>query len=168
MKVQKQTTHMFDFIFVLALFCVFSASAFLAVVIGANVYQKTMDSMETNYTSRTATAYITEKIRHNDITGSMSLVDIDNTFCLSLVSVYGDTSYTTYIYNYQGSLKELFIKSSDTPNLASGETIMSVSDFSMEKVNNSLYRITVSDVNSDEHSVYISIRSDIDGREAAE
>ena len=69
MNVQKPYRHMFDFVFILALFCVFSASAFLAVVIGASVYQTTTENMDANYRNRTASAYITEKIRHNDTAG---------------------------------------------------------------------------------------------------
>lgn len=167
MNVQKQYSHMFDFVFILALFCVFSASAFLAVVIGANVYKTTTENMDTNYTSRTASAYITEKIRHNDTAGAVDLTTIDDTLCLTLEKIVNDISYTTYIYHYDGNLMELFIKTSDTPLLSSGESILPVKNFSAEKVSPSLYSLTVKDMEDRDHSFYISLQSD-DGKKVSE
>ena len=49
-----QKGHVVDFLFTLALFCVFAASALMVVVIGANVYRQTVRGMDSNYDSRTS------------------------------------------------------------------------------------------------------------------
>lgn len=167
MNVQKPYRHMFDFVFILALFCVFSASAFLAVVIGASVYQTTTENMDANYRNRTASAYITEKIRHNDTAGAVGLTTIDDTLCLTLEKTVDAVSYTTYIYHYEDHLMELFIKTSDTPRLASGQPILPAKDFSAEKTGPSLYAFTVRDIVDREHSFCISVQSD-DGKKVGE
>lgn len=160
MNIQKQYGHMFDFLFILALFCVFSASAFLAVVIGGNVYKTTTENMDANYTNRTASAYIIEKIRHNDTSDAVHLTTVDHTLCLALKKSIHNVSYTTYIYAYDENLMELFIKTSDPPRLSSGTKILPAKAFSAEKVNPSLYSLTVTDMKDVEHSFYISVQSD--------
>ena len=57
-----QKGHVVDFLFTLALFCVFAASALMVVVIGANVYRQTVRGMDSNYDSRTSLTYLTEKV----------------------------------------------------------------------------------------------------------
>lgn len=165
MKFQKPTARMFDFIFILALFCTFSASAFLSVIIGANVYKRTTQNMEMNYARRTGIAYITEKIRYNDTEDSVSLTTIDGTQCLVLNSPSGKNDYQIYIYCYNGFLMELFIKNTNTPNLASGETIMEVNHFSMIKIKSGLYQLTIENTDGSSQSTYLSVRSDMDREE---
>ena len=63
MKKQLNHQHIIDFLFVLSLFCVFAVSSVLLILFGADIYNKTVQQMECNYSSRTSIAYITEKIR---------------------------------------------------------------------------------------------------------
>lgn len=47
------------------------------ILLGAKVYQNTASRMESNYTVRTALAYVTEKIRHADESGAISPGELD-------------------------------------------------------------------------------------------
>lgn len=44
----KQKNHVVDLLFSLALFCVFAASALTIVIMGADVYQKSVNDNEQN------------------------------------------------------------------------------------------------------------------------
>ena len=48
-RFRTQKDHVVDFLFTLALFCVFAASALTVVVTGANVYRQTVRRMDQNY-----------------------------------------------------------------------------------------------------------------------
>ena len=66
MNAKNERRHMVDVLFVLTLFCVFALCSILLIAVGAKVYQNTINSMETHFTSTTSLSYITEKIRQND------------------------------------------------------------------------------------------------------
>ena len=71
MTTQSKTgTHMVDLLFTLALVCVFAASALMVVLIGANVYQNTVEGMDENFSARTSVTYVATKIRQNDTEGT--------------------------------------------------------------------------------------------------
>lgn len=64
----KQKNHVVDLLFSLALFCVFAASALTIVIMGADVYQKSVNDMNRNSTIRTSLSYLSEKIHQNAVT----------------------------------------------------------------------------------------------------
>lgn len=72
MDLKNARKHSTDILFVLLLFLVFTSSALAVILLGAKVYQNTASRMESNYTVRTALAYVTEKIRHADESGAIS------------------------------------------------------------------------------------------------
>ena len=75
MQVKQERNHIVDVLFVLALFVVFTLSALVLVILGANVYRQTVSYMDENYEARTAYSYLTEKVRQNDVYG-LSLIHI--------------------------------------------------------------------------------------------
>ena len=108
---QKQEKHFIvDILFVLALFGVFAVSALALVTIGADVYQHTVEDMGVNYESRTAVSYIMEKVRQNDTADSIFLTDLENVPALCMLSEIDEETYCTYLYLYDGHLKELFMR----------------------------------------------------------
>ena len=111
MNNRNQEKHFIvDILFVLALFGVFAVSALALVTIGADVYQHTVEDMGVNYESRTAVSYILEKVRQNDTTDSISLATLEDTPALCMLSRIEDETYCTYLYFYDGHLKELFMR----------------------------------------------------------
>ena len=110
MNNKNETRHMIDVLFVITLFCVFAVCSVLLIAVGAKVYQNTINNMETHFTSTTALSYITEKIRQNDISGNLSIEKFDGNDALVLSSEYNGEEYCTYIYSFNGHLKELFTK----------------------------------------------------------
>ena len=72
---------------------------------------------------------------------------------------YNGISYTTYIYEYEGILKELFIRDDVSFSLKNGRDIMEISSLTMTSPEDRLYRFTVTDSEGLESSLIASERS---------
>ena len=107
---QKQPKHIIDILFVIALFCLFALSAIFLISIGADIYGKTVNNMESNFDARTALAYVTEKIRQSDQKDQITIGKLDDCQALIITSQSADSVYYTYLYEYDGQLKELMVR----------------------------------------------------------
>ena len=148
----------------LALFLVFTLSTLTLVLFGANIYQNTVNSMEDNYNARTVCSYISGKFRSNDSAGDISIGSIDGQPSLILNQEINDASYSTYIYEYDGYLRELFVSDSVTLGaevLNAGNKLCPVDKFEVSECNEGLnpVKITVSLPDGDIESIYLSSRT---------
>jgi hypothetical protein len=159
MQFKSENKHMVDILFVLALFSVFTISALLLVILGADVYSKTIDDMDQNFTTRTSFSYITEKIRQADRTGAVEIGTFDGQDALILSQSLDDTVYCTYIYLYNGHLKELFIKKGQDIQPKAGQDIIALTSFHLEQMDDHLYRLTMKDATVSDFSLIISTHS---------
>ena len=132
MDLKNARKHSTDILFVLLLFLVFTSSALAVILLGAKVYQNTASRMESNYTVRTALAYVTEKIRHADESGAISPGELDGLPALILSQEIEGTSYRTYLYFQDGALKELLTEASREVTPEQGTAIVSLAGFSIE------------------------------------
>ena len=162
MKIRKPTAHMFDVFFILALFCVFAASTWVAFAIGATVSRTATNNLDANFESRTATSYLTEKIRHNDRADAIHLTELDGAPCIALDAVYESVSYTTYLYVWDGYLCEYLARTSEDISPEYGEQILPVQEFTAEQISDSLYRLTLTEEKSGTHTLYVTLRCSAD------
>lgn len=162
MRNESNNKHVVDIVFVLALFCVFAACALMLVTLGANVYKRTVNEMDANYSSRTAFAYITEKLRQNDSQASLSLDTLNGSPAVLLTQDFGGDTYLTYLYlDSDGYLKELFIKKgtrlgSGAP--AEGQKILELRDFQAEQLSDSLFYFSIVSKDNEEMTLYVASR----------
>lgn len=156
---EKQQRHIIDVLFVLALFGIFALSAIFLITIGANIYGKTMNNMERNFDTRTALAYITEKVRQSDLENQIDIGELDGCPALIISSGTEESLYKTYLYEYQGTLKELMIKQDVLLGPSAGQDILSVSNFELSPVSDHLIncRITIDDEQS--YDLFISVHA---------
>ena len=154
-----------DTVFVLALITLFAATAFILVLIGAKQYRYVTDTMNKNYEDRTASSYLTEKIRQNDSADDISLVTLEEVTALSIKTQENEVTYLTYIYYYEGALRELVVTENSVFTLSSGQEIMEVSAFAPTFVHDSLLRITITDTQGTSQELYLPIRCST-GKEA--
>ena len=164
MNTEREKRHIVDILFVLALFLVFTLSTLTLVLFGANIYQNTINSMEDNYNARTVCSYISGKFRSNDSAGDISIGSIDGQPSLILNQEINDASYSTYIYEYDGYLRELFVSDSVTLGaevLNAGNKLCTVDKFEVSECNEGLnpVKITVSLPDGDIESIYLSSRT---------
>ena len=160
----KQEKHFIvDILFVLALFGVFAVSALSLVTIGADVYQHTVEDMGENYESRTAVSYITEKVRQNDTADSILLTTLEDVPALCMVSQPEGDTYCTYLYLYDGHLKELFMKQDASLGgrvLPAGTDIMKLDALTLEYAGDDLIRVFLQTPSGESHTFYIHIHCD--------
>ena len=147
MKRKSESKHIVDVLFVLALFCLFAIYAIMLIVVGARVYQKTIDGMDSNFNARTPFSYITEKIHQSDRSGAIQVGKMGEYDALVIEETLLDREYCTYIYAKDGWLKELFTEKSNTISPDAGQNIVKVEDFHISRDNNNLYQITITDIN---------------------
>lgn len=159
MKFKTHNKHVIDLLFPIALFFVFAASSLVVLILAANVYGSTTDELLANDESRTILSYLSEKIRQNDTDGALSVTTIDGTQCLAMSVRYNDVPYTTYIYEYNGMLKELFARDDADVSLKNGQDIMAVSSLSMTQLERGLYRFATVDSRGRESFLIASERS---------
>lgn len=154
-----------DTVFVAALFVLFAMTAILLVLIGARQYRATAKAMNTNYEVRTASSYLTEKVRQNDSASGISIVDFAGGNALALTDAT-DNNYTTYIYYYDGSIRELFVGENAVYTPDSGQAIIACKAFDLELVRSGLILASVTDTNGNLHKIYLNIHV-TSGRDAA-
>ena len=164
MNSNQEKRHIVDVLFVLALFCVFAFSALTLVSIGASVYQKTVNSMDSNYNSRTAFSYVTEKIRQNDASEAISIGTLSNQPAIILTQKIEGKQYTTYLYEYDGYLTELFMQSGldlGEDTLKAGHPLIELNDFELAEIEPALYRFTLTTKEGESLTLYISVQCNI-------
>ncbi|MEF9946161.1 MAG: DUF4860 domain-containing protein [Lachnospiraceae bacterium] len=159
MKFSTQKKHMVDFLFPIALFFVFASSSLMVILLSSHAYQQTQTQARTNYAARTSLSYLSQKIRQNDETGAVSLGKLQSQDALIIKQVYHKETYLTYIYQYEGALRELFLKEGADIPPASGKPIAKVDSFTVEAVNPQLYRFTVTTSQGTLSELFISLHS---------
>lgn len=150
--------HAVDLLFTLALFCVFAASSLMVVLIGARVYQNTADSMGENFDTRTSLTYVTTKIHQNDTAGAVRVTHLGDRPALVLRQTYGSSVYENWIYCYDGKLREVLIAQGSSFDPATGQAIMDLQDFTVERPGGNLLRLHVTDLSGRETSLTVSLR----------
>lgn len=159
MRFQTRSRHVIDFIFPIALFFVFAASSLVVLILAADIYASTTNQFQVNDKNRTTLSYISEKIRQNDTEGALSIQTIEGTDCLALSVDYSGTPCTTYIYAYEGMLKELFIQDGVSVSLRSGKDIMEITSLTIEPLGEQLYQFTTVDETGTASSMIAAERS---------
>ena len=147
MRFRTKHRHMIDLLFPVALFFVFALSALTVLLIAARIYQSTTEHSSLHDTSRTSLSYISEKLHQSDEAGSVSLGTFDG------------CTYYTYIYSYEGQLRELFVKAGVNASASSGMAILEVQDFSMKELSDGLLKFSCTDQEGQTTSSMIGLRS---------
>lgn len=166
---QQGKRFIVDLLFILALFGVFAVSALVLITIGADVYHHTVQDMNHNYETRTAVAYITEKVRQNDVYAveggsNACLTTLDDVPALMLTRSADEETYCTYLYFHEGYLKELYIEkgfSFGGNTLDAGTEIIELSSLNMERLTPKLLAVEMTTTDHHNYRIYISTHCDI-------
>lgn len=170
MNFAKRNKSIIDFVFILALFSAFMITALFVVVFGSRIYKKAVSDMDANFSSRTALSYVTEKVRSHDYNGGIEVADIDDssvngnsTLVLYTTTEYGE--YSTYMFVKDGYLKEYTAPVDSEFDYEKGTDILEISEFRVEKENDSLYSFHIVDAMGNATEFYVSLYSGSDGEE---
>lgn len=143
--------HAIDIIFVLSLFCVFAVLALLVVVLGANVYKGISEDMTKNFDARTSVAYLSEKIRQNDVMGGISVRDANGTDALVLSREAEGKIYETWVYVQDGWLREVTVSAGTDAMNMGAERVMELANMEIEQ-DDGLFDIEVEDVSGNRYT----------------
>ena len=158
---QRKHQHTIDFLFPIALFFVFSATALIVVLFAANIYQGIVKDSDVRFSQETSLSYIQGKIRQYDTDDavSISLEDFQGYDALAIRETYQDISYVTYIYEAEGELKELFSQEGALVSPQSGSTIMEIEDLQIESIEPGLFKFTCTSADGISDSVMVGVHS---------
>ena len=157
MNFERKKKSIIDVIFIIALFGVFMISALFVLLFGAKIYQNTADDMGSNYSTRTALSYITEKMHQYDHLDGVDVVTTEGTPMLKLIKTINDRDIVTYLYSADGFLREQTLVGDIDFIPANGQEILELKSFKATKVNDSLYRFNIIDAEDKAMEFYISL-----------
>ena len=152
---KNKSLHSMDTVFVLILFAVFVVTALFISSSGALAYKNAVGQMETRFNRQTCVSYITAKLRANNESGKISIGELDGISALCITDSFGGEEYVTYIYQYDGMVREMFCSAeiSLAPDTGSALTEAKSLEFSRD---GSLFTITLTDNNDIATTVYVN------------
>ncbi len=127
--------HASSMLFLLLLFASLVLTGELLICMGTGVYGEILSSMNHSSNVRTASAYIRQKLRQGQDQGALRVDVLDGCDAIVLQQYLGDDFYETYLYCYDGELRELMIRKGTGDSFAadSGTAIASMDAMSIEK-----------------------------------
>ena len=116
--------HVVEPLLVLTLFFTYVAGALLLCVMGALVYQRAADTMQSGYDRRTGALYLTEKVRQHDTAGGVRVATLAQGDALVLTTRLEGEAYETWIYVHKGYLCEVMVAAGNPVSPDGGQSIM--------------------------------------------
>lgn len=139
---ENKSKGIFDSVIITALFCVYVVSVIFVLISGIRVYRSAAAAMIERYEKKTLISYLTVKIRHYDASDSIGIGYAGKEEALVLTEKYGSEIFKTYIYCYEGSVRELFIRDSATVETGDGEIITAAENLEFDMLSPSLIKVT--------------------------
>lgn len=156
---KQKTSQTIDVIFVLVLFCTFAAAILMVLLTGASSYKEIVATMEEHYEERTALSYIEAKVHHYDLDGAVAVGRYADRNGLRLQETVNGRSYSTWIYYYDGYVRELFCEDGLELMPDTGQKIIEAQSFIAEKIKDDLFRIVCTGKSGNQAELFLHIRS---------
>lgn len=100
---------------------------FLIIRSGSNAYENIINEKHNAESARVAYSYINMKIKQNDSSGFISVIDTEYGDTLMIDS--GDGEFCTYIFFTKGTLFECLTRKGDSPNVDASNSITGLDGF---------------------------------------
>ena len=89
-------------------------------------------------------SYVTEKLHQADNSDAIDAGTFDGQDAILIRQEYSGQSYVTYLYAYDGYLRELFIKEGVAASAGDGREILATDGFSFEESRDGLFHLSLS------------------------
>jgi len=155
-RLNRNNSRAIDTFFILALLALFAITSFFVIIIGARQYHSIANQMTENYETRTAASYLVEKFNQNDAEGSVTLTDMEGIPAIALTQTIRKQQYTTYIYAYEGYLREVTVSASAAVTPASGQKIVEAAALDITACSRNLYCFTITDTYGNVSPIFVS------------
>ncbi len=152
---KSKIVHSIDAVFVLFLFALFVAMALLVTSNCAVAYKKSAEQTEERFNRQTCINYVTAKIRANNENEKITVIDLKGKNALCISDNFGDEEYRTYIYQYDGMVRELFASSDIDFDLSVGTPLTEASDLNFN-LENGLFRCELTDLENKTTTFYVN------------
>ena len=126
-------THSIDTLFSFLLLLIFCLFSLLLAGMGAAVYKNGAAHLNENYTSRTAVAYLAEKVRRHDRTDAVFLTEIEDLPAIAFRDTIEDEDFLTYVYFSDGALCELMLRAGRTPEIRLGTRLVELQSLDVHR-----------------------------------
>ena len=148
-------------VFPILLFLIFTLSALGIVTFSVQIYRNIVERAEGRFDTETAAAYLSEKFRNHDDRGRIQMTDFMGSDAIAIEENIKEVPYITYIYVYDGYLRELFVEVSSLADHTAkdGNEILPMKSLNIEKVSDRLLRVRLKDTTDKEEETYLSIKS---------
>ncbi len=120
----KTDGGLLDLLFSLALLCVFAATVLSVLLTGAQVYRGITAQAAERYNRTTALSYLIAKTRRCDLPGAVAVGEFDGQPALLLSEDVNGEHFVTYLYYYDGALRELFTRPGSAVSAAGGQAVL--------------------------------------------
>lgn len=120
-------------LFTMLLFLVFIMCALFTVLAGSRVYENISSRMDQTYTGSVALQYVANKVRQGDTKGAVTVKTIENQPVLEIRETIEGGDYVTWIYYYDGSIRELFTYEDSGLGLQDGLEILECDGLELEQ-----------------------------------
>ena len=134
--------HKTDTVLVLIIFSIFAVSVLLVLALSASIYRNMTELSQDGYDERTALSYVWTVAKNNDNAGSVSVGEFNGLSALIIEEQYGETSYSTTVYAYEGWLYVLFSETGLDFMPWDGVLAFPVDDMTFEQLEYGLIRVT--------------------------
>lgn len=155
----REKTYTIDTVFIIVLFCVFTTSVLIVLLLGTRIYKSMSDSSEIAYAERTCMSYIAEKLRHGDSEGSVYVGEFDGLNAIYIETEYDEITYNNILYFNDGWLCELFCDKGAEFVRTDGTKIIEAESVSFTESGSGLFCVEATDLSGNTSRLNISLRS---------
>lgn len=154
-KKESSLVHSIDALFVLFLFALFVTMALLVTSYCAVAYKNSAQQTEERFNKQTCINYVTAKIRSNNEKSKITVIDLKGADALCISDNFYGEEYNTYIYQYDGMVRELFANQKVDFDLEAGFPLTEASElnFSLE---DGLFKCELTDSENKTTTFYVN------------
>ncbi len=153
-----------EILFPVVLFLVFTLSALFIILYAASTYRHIVQESNIQYDESTSMSYLTRKIKSQDCSGNISIGHIGDLDTLEIAQEIDGEIYITYIYAYNGSLREYFTAAKNTQISPDGGTVLFTADsFEPEFLNSNIISLSITRDGKEQNRL-VSIHSTNDNK----
>lgn len=155
----NQRTHQStQTLFVLLIACIFTVISLFLVLLGADAYRNSLQSITVNHQIRATLSYTANQIRSADRAEDVAVNTVDGQQVLRIHSQEASKTGNTYLYFHNGFLMELFTSDEEPFKPEQGEKITEIKQFSVNK-NGRVFAISATAFNGKQISVSVCPRA---------
>ena len=127
----RQTRQKLESVLVLLLFAVFAVCILWVLLLGGDAYRRISLRDQNSYDFRTASQYLTTRLRQSDALGQASVEPFGSADALVFTQTIEGKTYETLVYCCDGYLRELFTANRADFQPEDGEKVLEAQSLSL-------------------------------------